>query len=137
MPLLPDGVIRYMAALAGEHPESDIFVPADGGLYQPLCAVYRKSCLWRAEANLRQGNYKLQDIYKEASSAEGHLEVFSVPVQALTRFGNPEIFFGNANDPHSFEKLRRAGAARHIPFKFGGLSESMTGGFAAECGGDA
>jgi molybdopterin-guanine dinucleotide biosynthesis protein A len=100
MPLLPAGVVRHMLSLADTHPSKDVFAPAEGELYQPLCAVYRKSCLPRIESNLKRGMFKLQDIY-------AGLDVHTVPIKDLERFGDPDTFFDNANDPHCFEKLRR------------------------------
>jgi molybdopterin-guanine dinucleotide biosynthesis protein A len=105
MPLLPKGVVRFMTELADARPASDVFAPEDGGLFQPLCAVYRKSCLARVEEGLREDRFKLQDLY-------ARLNVYSVPAEELARFGDPEIFFGNANDPHCFEKIRRVAATR-------------------------
>jgi molybdopterin-guanine dinucleotide biosynthesis protein A len=105
MPLLPRDVVLYIMDLADANPARDVFAPADGDLYQPLCAAYRKSCLPRVEAGVRQGRYKLRDLY-------GELNVYPVPAEALARFGDPDMFFENANDPQCFEKLRRAVATR-------------------------
>jgi molybdopterin-guanine dinucleotide biosynthesis protein A len=107
MPLVPREVVDYLVDLADAHPSHDVFVPAEGDLYQPLCAVYRRSCLHRIETALRQGRRKLQDIY-------GQLDVYPVPMEELARYGDPEVFFENANDPQCFEKLRRAGATRRL-----------------------
>jgi molybdenum cofactor guanylyltransferase len=58
-PLLTTNVVRLLAERLGDH---DCAMPFAHGLPQPLCAVYRLSCLPRIDAMLRDGASAPRDL---------------------------------------------------------------------------
>ena len=61
MPFVNTGLVKYMADLLENE---DILVPFVGGHYQPLYAIYGKSCIPEFEKLLQRGRHKITGIFK-------------------------------------------------------------------------
>jgi molybdopterin-guanine dinucleotide biosynthesis protein A len=99
MPLLPAGFAEYVSALASGG-GFDIVAPFLDGRYQPLCAVYRKTCIGPMESNIRSGKNSLGDIIGGCG-----LRVRAVEAGEMEAFGDARDFFGNINDPRAYGEL--------------------------------
>jgi molybdopterin-guanine dinucleotide biosynthesis protein A len=105
MPLLPAGFAEYIFALA-DGGGFDIVAPFWEGRYQPLCAVYRKTCIGPMESNLKSGLNRLAGIYGGCG-----LRVRAVCADEMEAFGDAQDFFRNVNDPRAYEELCARAAA--------------------------
>lgn len=92
MPFLTKDLLEYLIELAHGN---DVVVPRSGEFYQPLCAVYSKTCLPYIEANLKQNIMKITEIYK-------CVKVRYVEEKELRMFGSFETIFRNINTPKEF-----------------------------------
>jgi molybdopterin-guanine dinucleotide biosynthesis protein A len=89
MPDLNPGLIQFMA---GESKGYDVTVPLVNGEYEPLHAVYAKSCLGPMETHLGQGRRRIVSFYGEVS-------VRTVSENEIRRFADPARVFRNINYP--------------------------------------
>lgn len=94
MPFLKSDLLEYLVGLSAEY---DAVVPRDEEFYQPLCAIYSKTCLPHIEENLRNNIKKITDFYKD-------VRVKYVDKQELNVFGDFEYIFRNINTPADYEK---------------------------------
>jgi molybdopterin-guanine dinucleotide biosynthesis protein A len=90
MPELDPGLIRFMA---GESKGFDVTVPLVNGNYEPLHAVYAKSCLGLMEMRIKQGQRRIVGFYGEVSAR-------TVSEDEIRRFADPSRVFRNINYPH-------------------------------------
>lgn len=96
MPNLTSSFLSWLIEEAVAAPE-DIVMPLGPAGREPLCAVYRRSCLPAARDALARGQYKLSDAF-------GSLHTRLLPVSDPTALVN-------ANTPLDWEAaLRHAGA---------------------------
>jgi molybdopterin-guanine dinucleotide biosynthesis protein A len=96
MPFLHEGLIRFLLAQA---PEYDIVVPRVGGEYEPMHAVYARSCLPVITANLDDRRLKLLRVFDA-------VRVRTVESAEIAPFGAPERLFFNCNTPDDLAKAR-------------------------------
>ena len=96
MPFLNEGLIRYLVAQA---PGYDIVVPHIGDEYEPMHAIYARSCLPVITANLDERRLKLLRIFDT-------VRVRTVETSEITVFGAPERLFFNCNTPEDLEQAR-------------------------------
>jgi molybdenum cofactor guanylyltransferase len=96
MPFLNEGLIRYLVAQA---PGYDIVVPRIGDEYEPMHAIYARSCLPVITANLDERRLKLLRIFDA-------VRVRTVETSEITTFGAPERLFFNCNTPEDLEQAR-------------------------------
>jgi molybdopterin-guanine dinucleotide biosynthesis protein A len=89
MPFLEPGLITYLSTLMPGH---DVVVPRTGAGREPLCALYRATCLPVFEAEIGRGNLRILDVYKQVKTLEvGEAEL---------RGADPELVsFLNLNRP--------------------------------------
>jgi molybdopterin-guanine dinucleotide biosynthesis protein A len=64
MPELDPRLIEYMIAISGNY---DVIVPLINGFYEPLHAVYSKSCLSVIQKNLKKGYRQIINFYNDVS----------------------------------------------------------------------
>lgn len=64
MPFVVPELVRF---LCGLDPEADVIVPVIAGEYEPLHAVYDRSCLSRIRSQLKSGRRKIVDFYKDVN----------------------------------------------------------------------
>jgi len=84
----------------------DVVVPRVPEGYEPLCALYRATCLGVLEEEIGRGNLRILDVFRRVRTRE-------VPEPELRRF-DPELrSFVNLNRPTDLERARRllSGAA--------------------------
>ncbi len=95
MPFVTGDLGAYLVKRAT--PDDDIVVPVVNSYPEPLCAVYRKSCIPVIESRLEAGIRKVTSIYQL-------LRVHYVPEEELEVFGGPETFF-NINTREDLKKV--------------------------------
>ena len=98
MPFIDVKLALYMVELAAGF---DVVVPKIGNYYEPLFAVYNKSCLPAIEAHLMAGQNKVTMLF-----SEGKLRVRNVNKEEIEKFGHSESLFFNVNTPVDLEKAK-------------------------------
>ncbi|OTA42085.1 MAG: hypothetical protein A6D92_01675 [Symbiobacterium thermophilum] len=97
MPFINEALVRFMVQAA---PGYDIVVPAPGGEYEPMHAVYGRGCLPSIARNLEAGRLRLISIFPD-------VRVREITDAELLPFGEPERLFFNCNTPADLEEARR------------------------------
>ena len=95
-PLVPAELLRALAAAAAGF---DAVVPVVGGRPEPLCAVYRGSCLGPVQRRLEAGERKMTSFWPD-------VRVRAVAEDELAAFGDPGEMFRNLNTPEDYLRLR-------------------------------
>ena len=86
---------------------ADIVVPEWEGRYQPLCAVYRQTCLPVITRHIQKKNYKIETLFSEVTTR--------VMSEQEVRPADPEgLSFININRPEDLE-LAREIMAKDVP----------------------
>lgn len=93
MPFPSSAVLRYLCSLRHEY---DVVVPATSHGYEPLFAVYAKSCLPTIKTFLDGGNYCAFGYYPE-------LNVRKVTDAEIASLAAPSTCFINLNTPQEAE----------------------------------
>ncbi len=70
-----------------------------GGWPEPLCAVYRVTCLDAVQRRLEAGDRKMTSFWPD-------VRVRVVKEDELAAFGDPEQMFENLNTPEDYRRLR-------------------------------
>lgn len=70
MPFIKRALVAFLLAKA-EKSGADAIVPVVNGYFEPLLAVYKKSCIGAIEEEIRDGNFKITGFYSRID-----LEVF-------------------------------------------------------------
>lgn len=97
MPGLNTGLIRYMSALnIGDH---DAIVPVIDGFYEPLHAIYSKSCLNRVESFIGEGTRQIVSILKK-------FDIRVVTEKEISVYANPRTVFRNINFKNDIHDLQ-------------------------------
>jgi molybdenum cofactor guanylyltransferase len=87
MPDLNTGLMRYMV----EHSDCfDVVVPKINGLYEPLHAIYSKSCIAPIETLLQEGKRQIFKFFDKVT-------VRPVTVDEIRAYADPETVFRNIN----------------------------------------
>jgi molybdopterin-guanine dinucleotide biosynthesis protein A len=95
MPFVRGDLGAYLVSRAA--PEDDAVVPVINGYPEPLCAVYRKSCIPAIESRLEAGIRKVTSVYPL-------VRVCYVPEEDLAVFGGAETFF-NVNTREDLKRV--------------------------------
>jgi molybdopterin-guanine dinucleotide biosynthesis protein A len=95
-PLIPPALLRALAAAAGGF---DAVVPVMGGLPEPLCAVYRRTCLEPVQRRLEAGERKMTSFWPD-------VRVRTMAEDELAAFGDPAVMFRNLNTTEDYLRLR-------------------------------
>lgn len=98
MPFIDVKLALYMVELAAGF---DVVVPKIGSYYEPLFAVYNKSCLPAVEAHLMAGRNKVTRLYTDSG-----LKVRCVSESEIEKFGHSESLFFNVNTPVDLEQAK-------------------------------
>lgn len=94
MPLINTLLLDY---LVSNSKDCDITVPIHGNnLIEPLCGIYKKSCIDVLRGFIDKGNYRLNECIRSTSHR-------LVKVDQTTAF--PETLFSNINTPDDFLNL--------------------------------
>jgi molybdopterin-guanine dinucleotide biosynthesis protein A len=95
-PLISPALLGALLAAAEDY---DAVVPVVGGRPEPLCAVYRSTCLEPVRRSLEAGGRKMTSFWPE-------VRVRTVGQEELAAFGDPIELFRNVNTPEDYDRLR-------------------------------
>jgi len=96
LPLIPVALLRRLAEL-GHETEDDAIVPVSRRGPEPLCAVYRGTCLEPVRRRAAAGQMKMTGFWPD-------IRVREVLPDELTAFGDPDALFLNINTPDDYER---------------------------------
>ena len=96
MPFLNVELLRYMSQLS---PGFDLVVPSVGRNVEPLHAIYAKSCLEPIAELLRQGDFKISDLFNS-------VKVRYVEQDEIDKFDPEHLSFFNVNTKADLEKAK-------------------------------
>jgi molybdopterin-guanine dinucleotide biosynthesis protein A len=96
LPFPSSTVARHLASLRDGF---DAVVPRSAEGFEPLFAVYARTCLEPMRRLLEQGNFRIYDLYTE-------LNVRYVPMDELARLAGDERALVNVNTPEEFALAR-------------------------------
>lgn len=100
MPLFSAQTARYLIAkIDGSY---DVIAPEIDGSWEPLCAVYSKSCLKTIEQFLLDDIRNVFGLYKS-------VKVLKVEEQELAAIGKSKDTFYNLNTPQDYQAILRRG----------------------------
>ncbi len=97
LPFISQDLASYMAGSIKQGFQA--VIPHHQGKYQPLYAVYSRSCLGKISEALAAGKLKLARLLSE-------FKVKKVAGNELLRFGDPDVFFRNINTPQDLRLLK-------------------------------
>jgi molybdopterin-guanine dinucleotide biosynthesis protein A len=103
MPFLNIKLLRYIMDLAGGF---DIVVPKIGGLLEPLHAVYSTKCLRVMESMLKDGNFKISNLFEK-------VKVRYVEESEINSFDPQHLSFFNINTPADMERAEQICLSEH------------------------
>ena len=95
MPFIQPALLRGLLSHA---PDCDAVVPVNGGYYEPLLAVYRRSCLPALEEALFAGQRRLAGIY-------GQVNLCTVPEDRWRGWDPEGLSFVNINTPDDLARV--------------------------------
>ena len=95
-PLVPSPLLRALVAAAAGF---DAVVPVVGGRPEPLCAVYRGTCLAPVQRRLEAGERKMTSFWPD-------VRVRTMAEDELAIFGDPALMFRNLNTTEDYLRLR-------------------------------
>ena len=93
-PFLKKGVVDIL--VNDIEPDADVIVPYSGTYYQPLCAVYSKRCAPLIEAQLMEGDLKVDNLFAKIS-------VKTIPYETFQKADDELISFFNVNTPEDLQ----------------------------------
>lgn len=97
MPFISRALVEYMLHV---DPQADIVVPLVDGEYEPLHAVYARSCLTQVEAALNAGQRRMISFFPQ-------VRVVTVETPELARLDPDGLSFFNINTPEDLAKAER------------------------------
>jgi molybdopterin-guanine dinucleotide biosynthesis protein A len=95
LPSVPVPLLEHLVQLG---PGFDAVVPISPRGPEPLCAVYRESCLAAVERRIAAGQPKMTSFWPD-------VRVREVPTAELAAFGDPATLFRNVNSPADYGAL--------------------------------
>ncbi len=97
VPFVPVELLRELVGLVEG---VDAVVPVAAGGAQPLCAVYRGSCLPPIRACLEAGDFRMTAFWPR-------VQVRELTEAEIARFGDPAAIFFNINTPEDYDRAVR------------------------------
>jgi molybdopterin-guanine dinucleotide biosynthesis protein A len=97
VPFLEPALLRHLACRRCGH---DVVVPRVAAGYEPLCALYRSTCLPVFEEFIRSGRLAIRNVFARVRTRE-------IPEEELRRFDPDLHSFINLNRPADLERARR------------------------------
>ena len=97
---LPFVTVELLAALASSRPGADAVVPAGPRGPEPLCALYRASCLEPVRRRLAAGELRMTSFWPD-------VQVWTLEGDALAALGDPARLFANVNAPADYDAAGR------------------------------
>jgi len=109
LPFVSAALLERLAAESRTGQEVDAVVPRTPRGLEPLCAVYRKACAARAQAQIARGDLRMTALLSDLRVRElGH--------DALAPYDG-EALFENVNTPHDYARARGRDALYEKPFE--------------------
>lgn len=99
LPFLPESLLRLLLSISQGN-DAVVTVPRTAGRLQPLCAIYGKAFSAVAEKSLRNGGYKIDRLFDQASTR-------IVDESELTAAGISATAFENVNTPSEWSDAKR------------------------------
>lgn len=96
LPHVPVALLRHLARLATGH---DVVIPVRPRGAEPLCAVYRRSCVGAIRERLAAEDRKMTGFL-------GAMRVREVGEVEIARFGEPDVLLANVNTPEDYQAAR-------------------------------
>ena len=96
MPFVDEAFVRHLVGLG---PAFDVVVPQIDGEYEPMHAVYSRTCLPLITGNLDARRLRLLSIYDDS-------RMRVVPEPEIRQFGDPARLFFNCNTPEDLLRAR-------------------------------
>ena len=80
----------------------DVFLPESNGPlgFEPLCGVYSPTCAGPIKAALDDEDFRTTSFHE-------HVRVSTLPLSAVTTFGDPDMLFFNVNSPADVAKAEQ------------------------------
>ena len=103
LPYLTRDCLAYLTERA-TRTRLDAVVPESANGYEPLCAMYRKSCVVAAQFAVDRGHLRVQDFVAELGR-QGRLD--TVEPAAWNRFDSGGRLFKNMNAPGDYEEAEQ------------------------------
>lgn len=97
MPFLQPALLRYLLSRAGE---ADIVIPRRGGEFEPLHAVYQRTCLPALEAALARGEARMISFFPD-------VRLLPVDPPQLAAYDPAGLSFFNINTPDDLSQAER------------------------------
>jgi molybdopterin-guanine dinucleotide biosynthesis protein A len=94
MPFLKRPLLEHMAGL-----DADLVIPRTIRGYEPLCAVYTRTCLASIRARLERREL-------EASRLPEGVRVIEIGPETLAAYDPDGLLFMNVNTPHDYERAK-------------------------------
>jgi molybdopterin-guanine dinucleotide biosynthesis protein A len=94
MPFLTAPFLEHLARL-----DADLVIPRTTRGYEPLCAIYARTCLEPIRARLAGGTL-------EASRLPEGVRVVEVGPETLAAYDPDGLLFVNVNTPHDYERAK-------------------------------
>jgi molybdopterin-guanine dinucleotide biosynthesis protein A len=98
LPFISPEFLRYLVS-QGEGSNAEATVPRVAGIFQPLCAVYRKEFVGVAESSLLAGKNKIGTLFDEVNTRV-------LEEDALTEAGFEIEIFRNLNTPAEWQEAK-------------------------------
>jgi len=99
LPLIEPRFLQFMVGLA-QQSDAVVTVPCSGGVWQPLCAIYRREFAQPAEHALQAGKNKIDALFVKVKTR-------IIESDELTRAGFSAAMFRNLNTQEEWEEERR------------------------------
>lgn len=99
MPFITPSLINLLCQKM-EETEAEAVVPFWQEKWQPLCALYHKSCLPAVERCIEEGRLKVTSFYP-------YIRVQPLTEDEIATVGDPQRLFFNVNRPEDWELARR------------------------------
>lgn len=98
MPFLNESLIRYMIGITKN---SDIIIPRSKKGFEPLHAIYSKTCITYIEKQIEQNNLRILDIFP-------YVRVKEIGISEIAEYDSKEIAFLNLNTEEDILKAEAA-----------------------------
>jgi molybdenum cofactor guanylyltransferase len=105
LPRVPVALVERLAIEHRDHPEAAWIVPARGGRFEPLCAVYRPEALRWLARRAREGRNALHELASIESLQRRELEIDQL--DELEGVVEPLLNLNTAEDLERFHYLER------------------------------
>ncbi len=99
MPFLSAALLERMVGVA----DGDLVVPHGPRGYEPLCAVYARSCAPLIRAQIARGDLRASGV---PEAVRGTLRVVEIGPEVLAALDPDDLGFVNVNTPHDYERAR-------------------------------